>query len=416
MIDFTLPPDVEDVRRRVREFMDGEVRPAEEKLFTDAAPGEPERRDVVMMILGLREKAKEWGVWLPHMPKEWGGLGLGITAMAFVSAESARTTFGPFVLNAQAPDEGNQHTLLHHGTPEQQERYLRPLLEGRVRSCFAMTEPEVAGSDPTGIRTTAVPVDGDAEKNGWVINGHKWFISGARGAGFAILIAKTDPDADPPQASNTAFLVDLPADGWEMVRDIETMAGHGNHCEIRITDLHVPNDAVLGGRGNGHLLGQARLGPARLAHCMRWIGQIETALELLVERAEQRQLHGAPLADKQAIQWMMADSAMELYGAKLMVLHAAYKIEHEMPFRQEVSFAKHHVANTLWRVVDRAVQVHGALGYSTDTPLERMLRHARSARLVDGADEVHQALIARNVRAAYAETGSIRAATGDLDL
>lgn len=409
-IDFTLPADVEAIRQRVRDFMESEVRPAEEKLYADAPDGVPDRKDVVRMIVELRQKAHDWDVWLPHMPKEWGGLGLSITAMAFVSAEAARTNFGPFILNAQAPDEGNQHTLLHHATDAQKEKYLRPLLEGRVRSCFAMTEPEVAGSDPTGIRTFAVQ-DGDE----WVINGHKWFTSGARGASFAILIAKTDPDADPPQASNTAFIVDLPSPGWEVVRDVETMAGHGNHCEVRITDLRVPNENILGGRGNGHLLGQARLGPARLAHCMRWIGQIERALELLVDRAEKRELHGAPLAEKQAIQWMMADSAMELYSAKLMVLHAAYKIEHGLPFRQEVSFAKHHVANTLWRVVDRAIQVHGALGYSTDTPLESMLRHARSARLVDGADEVHQALIARNVRAAYANDGNVLAATGDFD-
>jgi acyl-CoA dehydrogenase len=410
-IDFTLPPDVEAIRARVREFMDAEVRPAEDKLHANAAGGEPDRRDVVAMIIELRQKAQEWDVWLPHMPKEWGGLGLSIPAMAFVSAEAARTNFGPFVLNCQAPDEGNMHTLLHHATDEQKERYLRPLLEGRARSCFAMTEPEVAGSDPTGIRTAAVK-DGDE----WVVNGHKWFISGAKGAKFAILIAKTDPDADPPQASNTAFLVDLPAEGWEVMRDISTMAGHGNHCEILIRDLRVPDANVLGGRGNGHLLGQARLGPARLAHCMRWIGQTELALEMLIARAEERQLHGEPLAEKQAIQWMMADSAMELYAGKLMVLHAAYKIDQGLPFRQEVSFAKHHVANMLWRVIDRAIQVHGALGYSTDTPLERMMKHARSARLVDGADEVHQALIARNVRAAYAETGSTRAATGDLDL
>jgi acyl-CoA dehydrogenase len=409
-IDFTLPPDVDEVRGRVREFMDEVVRPAEEKLYANAPDGEPDRGDIVRMIIELRQKAHEWNVWLPHMPQEWGGLGLGLTAMAVVSAESARTTFGPVILNAQAPDEGNQHTLLHHATDKQKEKYLRPLLEGRVRSCFALTEPEVPGSDPTGIRTVAVP-DGDE----WVVNGHKWFISGAKGATFAILIAKTDPDADPPQASNTAFLVDLPTDGWEIVRDIDTMAGHGNHCEIRITDLRLPDENILGGRGNGHLLGQARLGPARLAHCMRWIGQTELALEMLVRRAEERQLHGAPLAEKQAIQWMMADSAMELYAAKLMVLHAAYKIENEQPFRQEVSFAKHHVANMLWKVIDRAIQVHGALGYSTDTPLERMLTHARSARLVDGADEVHQALIARNVRAAVAEDGHSRAATGDFD-
>ncbi|MGH9031155.1 MAG: acyl-CoA dehydrogenase family protein [Acidimicrobiia bacterium] len=412
-IDFTLPPDVEAIRKRVRDFMNAEVRPAEEKLYANAnIPNEPERSDVVRMIIELRQKAQEWEVWLPHMPKEWGGLGLSITAMAFVSAEAARTRFGPFILNAQAPDEGNQHTLLHHANDDQKERYLRPLLEGRARSCFAMTEPEVAGSDPTGIRTTAVLDEANDE---WVVNGHKWFISGAKGASFAILIAKTDPDADPPQASNSAFIVDLPADGWEIVRDVNTMAGHGNHCEIRITDLRVPSSQMLSARGNGHLLGQARLGPARLAHCMRWIGQTEQALDMLIDRAERRQLHGAPLAEKQAIQWMMSDSAMELYTAKLMVLHAAYKIENEQPFRQEVSFAKHHVANMLWKVVDRAIQVHGALGYSTDTPLESMLRHARSARLVDGADEVHQALIARNLRQVYAETGDTRAATGDFD-
>src|ERR1700704_26555 len=269
-IDFTLPPDVEQIRQRVRDFMDAEVRPAEEKLAADAPDGVPDRKDVVRMIIELRQKAQEWG-----------GLGLSITAMAFVSAEAARTNFGPFILNAQAPDEGNQHTLLHHATDEQKEKYLRPLLEGRVRSCFAMTEPEVAGSDPTGIRTMAVQ-DGDE----CVVNGHKWFISGAKGAPFPILIAKPDPAAAPPQASNTAFLVDLPSDGWEIVRDIDTMAGHGNHCEIRITDLRLPDSAILGGRGNGHLLGQARLGPARLAHCMRWIGQTEIALEMLLNRAE----------------------------------------------------------------------------------------------------------------------------------
>src|SRR6058998_2976673 len=370
-VDFTLPPDVEEVRLRVRKFMDTNVRPEEERLESNGA----DRGEYVRTIVGLREKAKGEGLWNPHLPAEWDGMGLGPTAMAFVSAEAGRTGIGPFVINAQAPDEGNMHTLLHWATPEQKEQYLRPLAEGRARSCFAMTEPEVAGSDPTLIQTKAVK-DGDD----WVINGHKWFISGAKGANFAILIACTDEDADPPQARNSAFMVDLPAEGWEIVRDIDTMAGRGNHCEIRISDLHVADDKMLGGRGEGHLLGQYRLGPARLAHCMRWIGNAEVALE------------------------------------KLMVLHAAYKIENKLPFRQEVSMTKYHVANTLWRIVDRAIQVHGALGYSTDTPLERMMRHARSARLVDGADEVHQALIARNVRAAYADTGSLRSATGDLDL
>jgi acyl-CoA dehydrogenase len=269
----------------------------------------------------------------------------------------------------------------------------------------------VAGSDPTLIRTTAVQ-DGDE----WVVNGHKWFISGARGAAFAILIARTEDEPDVPQAANTAFIVDIPSDGWEVVRDIETMSGSHNHCEIRITDLRVPAANLLGGRGQGHLLGQARLGPARLAHCMRWIGQAETALDLMVARSLDRFSHGSVLAEKQGIQWLIAESAMELYAAKLMVLHAAYRIEQGLDFTAEVSMAKHHVANTLWRVIDRAIQVHGALGYSTDTPLAGMLTQARWSRFADGADEIHKMRIAQRTIAAYRDTGTTRRATGDLPL
>jgi acyl-CoA dehydrogenase len=398
-IDFTLSPEILEVRDRVRRFMHDDVAPAEERMRQHGGWRKG--------LAALRQSARDRGLWAPHLPAEWGGMGLGPLAMAFVSAECGRTLMGAYVLNCHAPDEGNMHTLLHFGTDEQKERYLRPLAAGEARSCFAMTEPEVAGSDPTGLRTEARR-DGDS----WVINGHKWFISGARGARFAIVIAKTDPDADPPQARNSAFLVDLDTPGFTVVRDIETMAGHGNHCEIRLENCVVPDAAILGGRGQGHRLGQARLGPARLAHCMRWIGNAEKALELLVQRATERKLHGGVLADKQAIQWQMAESAMELYAAKCMVLHAAYLIERGLPFRQEVSIAKHHVANMLWRIVDRAIQVHGALGYSTDSPLERMLRHARSARLVDGADEVHMQNIAANVIAAFREDGTTRRATG----
>lgn len=404
-IDFNLSPEVEEVRQRVRTFMDAEVRPVEEKLRQDKA----DRNAYVQAIVGLRKKARDAGLWNPHLPPEWSGMGLGPVAMAFVSAEAGRTTIGPFVINAQAPDEGNMHTLLHWGTPEQKEKYLRPLAEGQCRSCFSMTEPEVAGSDPTLIQTTAVR-DGDD----WVLNGHKWFASGAHGARFAIVIACTDPDADPPQARNSAFLVDTPTEGWEIVRDVETMAGPANHPEIRITNVRVPADAILGGRGEGHRLGQYRLGPARLAHCMRWIGNAEIALEMLVDRAINRYSHGSYLAEKQAIQWMMSESAMELYTGKLMVLHAAYKIENGLPFKQEVSMAKVHVANALWKIIDRSIQVHGALGYSTDTPLESMMRNARAARLADGADEVHMQTIALNVIKTYKEHGNTRAATGDL--
>ena len=404
-IDFSFPPELEALRTKVRQFIDTIVRPLEEQL------DESNRDQLVSTVIKMRKAAHEWGLWLPHMPKEFGGMGLGHVAMAAVSAEAARSRFGPFALNAQAPDEGNMHTLLHWATDEQKDRYLRPLCEGRVRSCFAMTEPEVAGSDPTLIQTRAV-LEGDH----WVVNGHKWFISGARGARFAILICRTEDNPEIPQAANSALLVDLPSEGWEVVRDVETMSGSHNHCEIRLTNLRVPAENLLGGRGQGHLLGQARLGPARLAHCMRWLGQAEQALDMMVKRSLERFAHGSLLAEKQGIQWMIADSAMDLYQSKLMVLHSAYLIDSGADFRTEVSMAKHFVANALNRIVDRAIQVHGALGYSTDTPLASMAQHARWARFADGADEVHQWRIAQRTIEAYQRDGNTRAATGRLPL
>jgi len=405
-IDFSFPEEVTFIVARVRQFCDEVVQPAQAEI--EAHVGD--RKVLVRQIIGMRKAAKEWGLWLPHMPEEYGGMGLGHVAMAAVSAEAARkSSFGPFALNAQAPDEGNMHTLLHWATPAQKEKYLRPLCEGTIRSCFAMTEPEVAGSDPTLIQTRAVK-DGED----WIVNGHKWFISGARGAKFAILIARTEEDPEIPQAGNSAFLVDLPSEGWEVVRDVETMSGAHNHCEIRIENLRLANDQLLGGRGQGHLLGQARLGPARLAHCMRWIGQAETALEMMVERSLHRFAHGSLLAEKQGIQWMIADSTMELYQSKLMVLHAAYKIDRGLDFKSEVSMAKHFVAGALNRIIDRAIQVHGALGYSTDTPLAKMATQARWARFADGADEVHQWRIAERTIQAWVRAKSLKPATGDL--
>lgn len=406
-IDFTFPPEIDELRLRVREFIRDVVRPAEARI----AEHEGDRRFLVKSIIEMRVAARDRGLWLPHMPKEYGGMGLGHVAMAAVSAEAAKSSFGPYALNAQAPDEGNMHTLLHWATPEQKEKYLRPLCDGTIRSCFAMTEPEVAGSDPTLIQTRAVQ-DGDS----WVVNGHKWFISGASGARFAILIARTEDNPEIPQAANTAFIVDLPSPGWTVVRDVSTMAGHHNHAEIRIENLRIPNANMLGKRGQGHLLGQARLGPARLAHCMRWLGQAEVALDMMVDRALKRYAHGSYLAEKQGIQWMIADSAMELYQGKLMVLHAAYRIDRGEDFRSEVSMAKHFVANALNRIIDRAIQVHGALGYSLDTPLARMAQQARWARFADGADEVHQWRIAQRTIDAYKRDGSTRAATGNLPL
>ncbi len=404
-IDFSLSPDLEAVRVKVRDFIETVVKPAE------AAIDEDDYDSLRDAVIRMRIAAHEAGLWCPHMPKDWGGMGLSHVELAMVQAEAARSRFGPFALNCQAPDEGNMHTLLHWGTADQKERYLRPLIEGRARSCFAMTEPEVAGSDPTLIQTHAVQ-DGDH----WIINGHKWFISGARRATFAILISRTEDRPDIPQAANTAFIIDLPQDGWEDVREVETMHGSTGHSEIRITNLRVHDDQILGGRGRGHLLGQARRGPARLAHCMRWLGQAETALEMMIDRSTKRFSHGSYLSEKQGIQWKIADSAMELYQGKLMVLHAAYKIDIGADFRTEVSMAKHFVANALNRIIDRSIQVHGALGYSTDTPLAHMFQQARWARFADGADEIHQMRIAERAISEYKATGKVRFALGDLPI
>jgi len=406
-IDFSFPEETQFLLKKVRDYMNQVVRPAEEII----AENEGDRKILVEQVIAMRTAAHEWGLWLPHMPEEYGGMGLGHVAMAAVSAEAAKTRFGPFALNAQAPDEGNMHTLAHWATDEQKELYLKPLCQGRARSCFAMTEPEVAGSDPTLIQTRAVR-DGDD----WVINGHKWFISGAHGAQFAILIARTEEDPEIPQAANSAFLVDLPSPGWEIVRDVETMSGGHNHCEIRIEDLRVPNSKLIGKPGQGHMLGQARLGPARLAHCMRWLGQAEVALEMMIDRATKRFAHGSLLSEKQGIQWMIADSTMEIYQSKLMILHCAYRIDEKLDFKSEVSMAKHFVANTLNRVIDRAIQVHGALGYSTDTPLAEMAKQARWARFADGADEVHQWRIAQRAIDAWQREQSVNGATGHLPL
>jgi acyl-CoA dehydrogenase len=412
MIDFTLAPEHEAIRSKVRDFVDIHIIPAMDPYGHREEMDADTRRAYVTELVRLRKLAQSEGLWLPHMPKEWGGMGLGHVALAMVQAEAAKTRVGPWVFNCQAPDEGNMHTLHHWATPEQKEKYLKPLCDGVFSSCFAMTEPEVAGSDPTLIKTHAIK-DGDE----WIINGHKWFISGARRAKFAILIARTEMDVpEGSRGANTAFLVDLPAEGWNDVREVETMHGSTGHSEIVISDLRVHDSQILGGRGNGHRLGQYRLGPARLAHCMRWIAQAETALNMMVDRSLSRYSHGSWLAEKQGVQWMIADSAMELYQCKLMVLHAAYKIDRGDDFRTEVSMAKHFVANSLNRIIDRAIQVHGALGYSTDTPLAGMLQHARWARFADGADEIHQMRIAENTIKAFTDTGSTRKATGDLPI
>ena len=392
-----LTEDQREIVGLVRRFVDEQVIPAaSEHEHADTFPDE--------IVAGLREL----GIFGFTIPEAYGGLGLDLTTYALAVCELSRgwmSVSGIINTHFIVAD-----MLMRDGTDEQRERFLPRMATGELRCAFSMTEPE-CGSDVQAIRSRAVR-DGDD----YVVNGRKMWVTNGLRSGMVATLVKTDPEADPPQARNSAFIVETNNPGWQVVRDVETMSGGHNHCEIRLTDVRVPADSMLGERGGGHKLGQVRLGPARLAHCMRWIGQTEMALEMLVDRALNRYSHGSLLSDKQSIQWMMADSAMELYSSKLMVLHAAYKIENGLPFKQEVSFAKHHVAQSLWQTIDRAIQVHGALGYSTDTPLADMLKQARWARFADGADEIHQQTIARNVISAWQEHGSLQPALGDLTL
>ena len=356
-IDFSLSPELEEIRARTRAFVDEVVKPTEQKIH-DERLQETDREAYLGALIEMRKQAREAGIWLPHMPEEWGGMGLGHVAAGDGPGRGGQVDVRAVgASTARRPTRATCTRCCTGGPTSRRSSTCGRCARARAWSCFAMTEPEVAGSDPTLIQTRGYQ---DGEE--WVINGHKWFISNAHRANFAILIARTEDDPDLPQAANTAFLVDLPAEGWTEVRQIETMHGGTGHSEIRIEDLRVHESKMLGGRGQGHLLGQYRLGPARLAHCMRWIAQAEMALDMMVDRSLNRFAHGSLLAEKQGIQWMIADSTMELYQAKLMVLHAAYKIDRGEDFKSEVSMAKHFVANMLNRVIDRSIQVHGALG------------------------------------------------------
>jgi acyl-CoA dehydrogenase len=401
VVDFSIPPELDGLRRRVADFVRDEVLPVE----SDITEG-----DFDQILEGLRKKARDAGLWTPHLPEEWGGLGAGPLGMALISQECGVSGLASLALNAMAPDEGNMHLLLHAGTEEQKERYLRPLAAAEVRSCFAMTE-QAAGSDPTLLRARAVEDGG-----GWVIDGEKWFISGASGAAFAIVVAVTDPDAENRYVRHSLFLVDADNPGWKVIREIPVMGteGPGGHCEVRLEHCRVPADAMLGDRGMGLALAQARLGPARLAHAMRWIGVAQRALDLAARRALEREAFGRRLAEHQAVQWMLADSGTQLYAARLMVLHAASKIEAGEDFRQEVAFVKVFVSEALGDIVDRALQIHGSLGYSGDLPLERFYRDARAARIYDGPSEVHRMVIARNLLKAAKAEGTTKGALGGL--
>ena len=386
MIDFSISPELEAAQQRATKFMDEFVYPNENKLIEDAGlPADLERE--------LQEKVKALELWAPHLPREWGGMGMGFIGQALVNEIAGRSIIAPRLFGNAAPDAGNAELLLIAATPEQKEKYLRPLATGEVRSCFAMTEPEVSGSDPTGLRTTATR-DGDE----WVIDGHKWFTSGAIGSAFAIVMAVTDPAAD---SHHRASMILVPTDtpGFNIVRSVPVMGsgGVGGHCEVRFENCRAPVTNLLGELGQGFKLAQARLGPGRIQHCMRWIGAAQRSFDMMCAYALERQSFGEPLAKKQTVQNWIADSAAEINAARLMTLHAAWKLDRGDDARIEISLIKFFGARVLHDVVDRAIQVHGALGYSKDLPLEMFYRDARAARIYDGPDEVHRQVVAQRI-------------------
>ncbi len=352
----------------------------------------------------VREQVRQQGLWAAHLDPELGGQGYGQVKLGLMHEILGTSPIAPLAFGNAAPDSGNSEILALAGTPEQKDRYLHPLLAGDLKSAFSMTEPDTAGSDPTLLRTRAVK---DGEQ--WVLNGHKWFSSNASIADFLIVMAVTDPDARPHQRASM-FIVEVDTPGVQIVRDVATMehpydsfGRYGNHAEILYDDVRIPAEALLGAEGAGFLIAQQRLYPGRIHHCMRWLGVARRAFDMLCERSLYRYAHGATLSKHQSVQNWIADSAAQMQAARLMTLHAAWKMDTEgvAAARTEIAMIKYFGAQVLHDVIDRAIQAHGALGYSTDLPLEAMYRFARAARIYDGPDEVHRASVARQLLRGY---------------
>jgi acyl-CoA dehydrogenase len=396
MATAVIPDAIAERREQVRAFMEEHVYPNEQALFR-----EDEQADA--LIRDLQGKAKEAGLWAPHLPPEAGGSGSGFIEYAYLNEEIGRSFIAQLLFGCQAPDAGNGEILHLFGTDEQKQRFLEPLVSGATRSFFGMTEPEVAGSDPTLLRGRAVR-DGDE----WVLDAHKWFSSGADGAGFGVVMVVTDPDADPHRRASM-ILVPTDAPGYELVRRVSVMGhegrGWGTHCETRFTNVRVPVSNTLGEPGDGFRIAQKRLGPGRIHHVMRWLGQMQRAFELMCSYALERKAFGGPLAEKQTIQNWIAESAAEIQACRLMTLQAAHRLDDGDEARVEISLLKFHAARVLNDVIDRALQVHGGLGMTDDAPLAVMYRMARGARIYDGADEVHKMVVARRILRAF-EDGS----------
>jgi acyl-CoA dehydrogenase len=391
--------DLAGLLARIAAFVREELGPLEERFLAEPF------RALLPAMATARERVRAEGMWAPQLPRELGGLGLPLTAFARVSEELGRSPLGHLAFNCQAPDAGNLELLHAHASPEQQRRWLHPLAAGEVRSCFSMTEPEHAGSNPVWLSTMAVR-DGDD----YVIDGHKWFTSSAEGAAFAIVMAVTSPDAAKPHERASMIVVPADTPGFRIVRNVPVMGDAGedyfSHAEVRYEGCRVPVANRIGPEGAGFLLAQERLGPGRIHHCMRWIGVCERAFDLMCRHAVRRELSpGQRLADQQAVQHWIAESRAEIDAARLLTLDAAARIDAHgaRAARVAISTIKFYVAGVLHRVLDRAIQVHGALGMTDDLLLSFWYRHERAARIYDGPDEVHKSLVAREVLKAYAE-------------
>jgi alkylation response protein AidB-like acyl-CoA dehydrogenase len=385
-MDFEISEKMQTILSIVRSFMDDEVIPTEGE-FLHGTPDAVEAR-----VRVLQDRVRQMELWAPNHPVEFGGLGLSMVEHGLLSEELGRSPLGHTVFGSQAPDAGNIEILHTHATPEQRERFLRPLVAGEIRSCFSMTEPETAGSNPTLLATTAVKDGSD-----YVINGQKWFTSSADGAAFAIVMAVTDPDA-PPHQRASMILVPTDTPGFNLVRYVSVMghtgSGHASHGEVIYQSCRVPQTNVLGNEGEGFAIAQERLGPGRIHHCMRWLGIASRSFDLLCDRANARVItaDGDTLADRQIVQHWVAELDAEIRSARLLTLHAAWMIDQHgaKAARDEISAIKFSVASTMLRAVDTAIQVHGALGVTDDTILSYWYRHERAARIYDGADEVHK--------------------------
>jgi alkylation response protein AidB-like acyl-CoA dehydrogenase len=380
-----LRPELAELRRKMKEFIDGEVIPAEPQLNAG------DRLKAADKLEELKAEAKRRDLWALGHPAEIGGGGLPFMDFVYLNEIIGRSEWGQMAVGTVSMQDS---IMLHlYASDEQRERWLKPLVAGEIYPSVGLTEPEVAGSDPTQMQTTAV-LDGET----WVINGHKWFTSGAQRASFTTVFAKTDPDAENKYAQFSAIIVPTDNPGYNIVRAVPSMGTtSGDHCEVYYRDVRVPYDNLLGERGKGFLIAQKRLGPGRIFHCMRWLGQAQRAFELMVQRANTRYAHGSLLREKGEIQRYVAESAAEIQAARLMTLDAAQAMDRGEEARVEISLIKFWGATMLHNVIDRAIQVHGALGVTADTPLEKMYREARYARLYDGPDEVHRMVVARTL-------------------